>query len=180
MSTEAVSIIERIGLEMFTGNRHMRPTRLWNYFGILEGITDRGWPSFDEGVFNLYKLQANLTEWPRDRNYFPILAQRPSVLFHYGNQVWQAQLSRLIPALSLGMNIHTESAVLRELHRIFQETMIPEWRRFVLQALIATCKKEANDMEMSYSDEEIVRSYVNQVKEMERRFEESQTPFTDE
>jgi hypothetical protein len=157
-----------------------RPTQLWRFMGILEGMNRRGWPSFGRN-FDLMSLQIAWSEWPTDKTLQLILGQVTSLRFHYGENIGR---HRLVSAAVL-LGRHNRSYSITDVDdfavTIFTDSMVPEFRSFVkpiLQSMAATVwnRRTSVDGLNTVDIREVIRRFHDTLDE----WEENVYPFSDE
>jgi hypothetical protein len=135
-ASEVIAHVERLLVEMFSGNESLVPKTMWDHYDVVDGIYTRSWPSFDKYKLNFAKKEISLVSWPRvgpeETLYF---IQRAGVQFHFSSKVWglqQGLLEGLIRTANGGAL--TKSRVLEQASHVL-ETMFSEWRVVILRAL---------------------------------------------
>jgi hypothetical protein len=51
-ASEVIAHVERLLIEMFSGNESLVPKTLWDHYDVVDGIYTRSWPSFDKYKLN--------------------------------------------------------------------------------------------------------------------------------
>jgi hypothetical protein len=135
-ASEVVGHVERLLIEMFSGNESLIPKALWDYYDVVDGIYTRCWPSFDKRKLNFRETEIELSNWPRvGAEEILSFIQKAGIRFHFSSKVWglqQGVLEGLIRVANGGALC--KSRVVEEGSRVLQ-TMVAEWRVIILRAL---------------------------------------------
>jgi len=94
-ASELVANVERLLIEMFSGNETIVPTKYWRRLGIMDGIYEGSFPTFDKELFDLDAKDMDLDGWPRDEEGTLMFIQEPALRYHFSNQVVSLQRSLL-------------------------------------------------------------------------------------
>jgi hypothetical protein len=84
---EAIACIERLNIEMYTGDQSNRPFRLFNILGVLRALNSRGFPTINRSILDLTNLKINRPAWPRNPDTgLPYLASLAGITYHFGSK----------------------------------------------------------------------------------------------
>src|SRR5579859_8100194 len=89
-ASEVVAHVERLFMEMYSGNQAIVPTMSWRELGVMEGIYGRCWPSFDGRRVDFENCVMNLDCWTM-KDEEAIFMQQAAVRFHFSAKVWGLQ-----------------------------------------------------------------------------------------
>jgi hypothetical protein len=135
-ASEVIAHVERLLIEMFSGNESLIPKTLWDHYDVVDGIYTRCWPSFDKRKLHFRTTEIELNNWPRvGPEEILSFIQKPGVRFHFSSKVWGLQQGILegIVRVANGGAL-CKSRVLEECGRVL-ETMFAEWRVMIQRAL---------------------------------------------
>lgn len=127
--TEAVSVLERLAVEIVTGNTSYRPVNLYRHFSLLPSLERSGWPWIDPERLNLGTFEVDMSNWPRRRDGKLYYSQIPVLRHHYSGHIADSQEIAL-SSLVLPYNADTPDSCVEALRKIIDKFMIPELRRF--------------------------------------------------
>ena len=134
-SSELVGNVERLLIEMFSGNVCLVPTQYWRILGVMHGIYEGSFPSFDKVAFDLERKEADLSRWPRDEDGALMFIQEPGLRYHFSKQVvglQKALLSRCVRAECISRM--TRSEILEQGKKAIVRAMM-EWRMAVVNTM---------------------------------------------
>jgi hypothetical protein len=121
---------------MFSGNESLVPVRYWDHFGVIDGIYERGFPSFDKYKLDLGKGELRLRDWPRTKDEGRLIVmQSAGVKYHFSSKVWSLQMNILQRAIvEDGMEYGSKREILERGGKVL-EGMMEEWRVFIIRSL---------------------------------------------
>jgi len=135
-ASEVVANVERMLIEMFSGNESLVPRRYWDHFGVVDGIYERGFPSFDKYKMNFERGELNLRDWPRtkeERNL--IFMQCAGVKYNFSTKVWSLQMNILSRAVGRDQLEHGSKQSILGRGGEVVECMVEEWSAFICRSV---------------------------------------------
>lgn len=168
--TEGVSVLERLAVEIVTGNTSRRPINLYRHLCLLPNLERRGWPWINPDRLNLQTFEADMSHWPRKRDGKPYYSQIPVLRYHYNRHIADSQEVAL-SSLVLPYNADSRDGCVEALRGIIDMSMIRELRHFWVTELEK--QRRTNSKTGMITDEMNV-----QCERFLATFEESATPFS--
>lgn len=135
-ASELVGNVERLLIEMFSGNETLIPKRYWSQLGVYDGIMNSSWPQFDPEFFDLRRNSMNLECWPRTEDDMALIfIQEPAVRYHFSIGVVTLQRDLLEGVVHLEcVSRMTKNEVLSQ-GRNAVDRAFTEWREAVKKAM---------------------------------------------
>jgi len=129
--SEVLGHIERLLMEMYSGNQRIVPKALWEWFGVVDGIYERSWPSFDAEYMDFGKHELNLYLWPNDREEVLVFVQGCAVRYHFSAKVWGLQRVLLEGVFRRHVFAGSTKAIALKRGECVMEVMYGEWTNVV-------------------------------------------------
>jgi hypothetical protein len=132
--TESISILERVILWAFTGDRSKLPSRLLDHIGMFRNMMRHGWPAINRDVLDLDTFHIQLKGWPMDRD-IPYFSQIAALKKHFGENTANAQRTSLATLVLPPQYMHTVDGCIDALKGVFNDFYVPQMRQFMVSHL---------------------------------------------
>jgi hypothetical protein len=129
--SEVLGHIERLLMEMYSGNQRIAPKTIWECFGVVDGIYERSWPSFDPEYVEFVKHELNLHMWLRDKEDELLFVQAAAVRYHFSVKVWGLQRALLEGVFRRHVFAGSTKAIALKHGESVIEMMYREWTNVV-------------------------------------------------
>ena len=132
--TESISILERVILWAFTGERSKLPSRLLDRVGMFRNMMRHGWPAINRDILDLDTFHIKVNGWPMDRD-IPYFSQTAALKKHFGDHTANTQRTSLTMLVLPPQYMHTVGGCMNALKDVFSDFYVPQMRQFMVSHL---------------------------------------------